>query len=211
MKRDEGTACLLFAATVSLWQACVAAECEYPPRPPIPISGALCGIVSDLSGTTPLPGLELELDSMTGVVATTRADQKAQFTFGRVPSGEYRLGALGFSTTGHTVFVGDAQATVCKRRLMVHLGVGGECGTRLSTGGGLRLRVATATLAPVLVLVDRNEQSGDFSGRFDFIELLPGIHHVEIQAAAHEPLAFDVTTREFEITTRTANLRRSKR
>jgi hypothetical protein len=57
--------------------------------------------------------------------------------------------------------------------------------------GGLRLKIEPRN-AQVFVdgyyagIVD------DFDGRFQKLELAPGRHHIEVRAAGHEPLNFDV-------------------
>ena len=215
MRHYSTVTCLISAAILSLWQATVAADsCEYLPRPPVPISGALCGIVADITGE-PWPGVELQLlrDQLIvgvgfnyAVVATTHSDDNARFSFGQVPDGEYRIGAVGLLSTGHTVFIRNSQPPLCRRRVTIEFGTH-ACDSNIRTGGGLRLRVKSST--PASVKVDRNYWTpGDFNEAVQLIELVPGTHHVEIDAEDHEPLSFDVTTREFEVVTRTVTLKR---
>lgn len=212
MKRHATLACLMAAATLLLSQttavigADAATECE-DVRRPIPIPGALCGILSDTAGD-PLDETEVQLLNPTAVVATTRSDKNGRFTFKRVPTGKYSINSPGFSATGYGIVITDARATTCKRRVKVMLGVG-SCMSGVWSGGGLRLRVKSTT--PADVSIDGSyEPRGEFNDDFELSELPPGTHHVEIEAEDYEPLAFDVITREFEVVTRTVTLKRAR-
>lgn len=213
MKHHTMSALVISTALLFSWHPAVATEtsaateCDYSYRKPIPISGALCGIISDETGE-PLPQVDVHLYAQSSVVATTRSDEKARFTFARIPAGEYRIGSTGFSVTGPSVFVTNARATRCQRQVEVALGVR-SCSSNIWTGGGLRLRVKSST--PAVVSVDGSyEPPDEFNGDFELIALDPGKHRVEIEAEDYEPISFDVTTREFEPVTRTITLKRVK-
>jgi hypothetical protein len=57
--------------------------------------------------------------------------------------------------------------------------------------GGLRLKIEPRN-AQVFVDGYYAGVVDDFDGRFQKLELAPGRHHIEVRAASHEPLNFDV-------------------
>jgi hypothetical protein len=192
-------------ATDAVIDANAATECVGPSQP-IPIPGALCGILSDSIGD-PLDEAEVQLFNSTGVVATTRSDKKGRFTFKRVPAGKYSINSPGFQATGYAVSVTNGQATRCTRRVQVMLGVG-SCMSSVWSGGGLRLRVNAKEPADVTIDGSYYGPRGGFNGDFDFVGLSAGTHHIEIDAVDHESASFDVTTREFTVVKRTVTLKR---
>ena len=106
-----------------------AAEPAEPPAP-LPVSGAICGLVS-LEGQRNLAlGLTLDLFDQGGIrVATVKLDSAAKFQFDRLPTGRYRI-------AGNTVFASILEGWIeltspdqqsCRTPLQIDLKVAAEC------------------------------------------------------------------------------------
>jgi hypothetical protein len=180
-------------------------DCEYTGRP-IRIPGALCGVVADTTGKA-LDQSEVELLDGSTVIATTRSDDTGHFTFRRVPAGTYSIGMTYFSPTPPAILVTDARASTCTHPVEVMLGVG-SCTSSVWSGGGLRLRVNAKEPADVTIDGGYEGPRGGFNDDFELVELPAGTHHVEIEAVDYQSTSFDVTTRDFEVVTRTVTLKR---
>jgi hypothetical protein len=157
----------------------VSADCATIERPPLVVSGALCGTVSDRYGGRLSRSREVILRTLDGrVVATTVADSDGRFQFGPVLAGDYHVGAPGFIRQVRTVRLLKPSGIACTHRLEVQLEIG-ECLSNMSSGSGIRLRVAAET--PVQLFVKGEEWDGEYTNQFDFIDADPGDYQAELR------------------------------
>lgn len=148
----------LAVAVLVAASARLSAECMVLTRPPLVVSGALCGTFIDGSGATVNSG-EALLETPDGdVVATAISDDDGNFQFGHVPPGDYRINLEGFQAQTRTVRLLKASGSVCSKRVQVRLSIY-ECPSEMFGTGGLRLRVDADT--PVKLLIDGDEEEGD--------------------------------------------------
>ena len=198
-----------------LWMSAVAvagatvqlsAECATPERPPIVVSGALCGTVVHRLGD-PLEGGELLLNTLDGrVVATAIADTDGNFEFSRVLAGDYRIDAVGFLRQVRTVRLLKASGNTCTQRIQIRLG-NVECLSDSDSGSGIRLRVDAET--PVQLVVDGDEWDGEYTNQFDFIDADPGEYRAELRASGYVTKRFTFSVRHFQVRTYHFVLRRA--
>jgi hypothetical protein len=200
---------LVVSCLIALLPIRPAAQCAPKTRPPVPISGALCGQAFDSAGAQIQNG-ELHLVDQNGsIVATAKTNWKADYRFRRVPRGTYSVISPGFSPSFDTVAITDANASACKRRLNLEFGVG-ECSTRFHSGAGVRLGLRNRIHTTGNLFID-GRPFGDFD--FDavqFVELDPGPHHIEIVVPGFQRMTIDVQVREFEALTHRLTPKRVK-
>src|SRR5262249_17252180 len=121
-------ACLLTSQLLS-------AECIAPLRPPIPVTGAFCGVAFDQSGEA-LTGEELRLlDSSKNIIATAQTDSKGLFQFSAVAQGVYFVSVEGFNRTSNTIEIIKPGAR-CERELRLDVIVNGDCGSHIRLPDG---------------------------------------------------------------------------
>ena len=122
----------LIVAFTASWPLAVAGECVDPPRRPIRVSGALCGMAFDTVET--LPGVDLYVTNQNQeVVAKVQADSKADFKFPPLPKGNYLLGATGCVGSYPIIELTSENAAICKRPLFLILEVSGDCRSYVTT------------------------------------------------------------------------------
>ena len=181
----------LAAATARL-----SADCIVLTRPPLVVSGALCGTLVDSSGGTLGDGEAILKTLDRRVVATAIADEDGRFQFGRVLAGDYYIELEGFRQQARTVRLLKPGGVTCTRRFDVRLEIG-ECESDIDSGSGIRLRADAET--PVQLYVDGDEWDGDYTNQFDFIDAGPGDYRAELRASGYVTKRFKFSIKEFEV------------
>jgi len=189
---------MLCAVAMAAMTLRLSAECVVLERPPLVMTGPICGTAFDQSGGV-WDGLEVQLYARGGrVVAKAVTDSRGQFQFGGVPPGDYKINSDVTRESVRWVRLVKAGGKVCRQRIQVLLQIG-ECLSDADSGAGLRLQIDADP--PFDVIVDGDEYDGDFDGRFYFFALEPGTHRVEVRADSYASRTITFSIREFDVRT----------
>jgi hypothetical protein len=206
---------LLSAVAVGAMSVRLSAECFFFERPPLVVTGRICGTLINQSGGV-WDGAEAILYGRDEqVVAKTVADSRGRFQFGRVPAGDYHVNVEGTRFSGRWVRLVRPDATACSQRIQVLANVG-ECLSDVSSGSGLRLRVDVESHVEVVVNGDAYDgeftvTDENFKGQFNFIQLEPGRYHIEVRAHGYASRTINFSIGEFDVRTYRIALRRLPR
>ena len=206
---------MLFAVAIAAMTLRLSAECIVIERPPLVVTGPICGTAFDQSGGV-FDGIQVQLEARGGrVVAKAVTDSGGRFQFGEVSPGDYRIHSDFTRESARWVRLVKAGGKTCRQRIQVLLQIG-ECLSDASSGAGLRLKVDAQSL--VEVVVNGNAYDGEFtvsdepfSEQFVFIDLEAGAYHIEVRADGYVNRTINFSLREFEVRTYRVALRRLPR